>query len=158
MIKQFFHYVCVIIACALWTAFLAGLVHLIILLVYHTNPLYFYISLADFWDQGHIVQGKDLCIILVILLMIPLCIYGWFRLYHFKYMKLITVPLNKIFNSGLDGYVAPDVNIKNLKIEEKKTLDQFIKERLDVEKKKSNQGNSTDFRKEIIEKIQMSEK
>ncbi|MBQ7633263.1 MAG: hypothetical protein IJS88_04035 [Alphaproteobacteria bacterium] len=156
MIKKFFHFICVLISCALWITTLIGLVQLIILLVYHTTPLVFYRSLANFWNRGNVLQGKDLIIIMIILSMIPLCFYGWYKLYHFKYMKLLTVPLNKIFNSGFEGYVAPDVNIKNLKIEEKKSLDQFIKERLDQEKKKNKSGNATDFRKEIIEKIQES--
>lgn len=158
MIKKFLHYVCVIIASGLWIALLSGLVSFAIMLIYHTTPLIFYQSLARFWNQGHIIHGRDLIFIMTIILLVPLCFYGLYRLYHFKYLKLVTVPLNKIFNSKFEGYVAPDVNIKNLKIEEKKTLDQFIQERLEVEKKKSPSSNSADFRKEIIEKIQKSEK
>ncbi len=129
-----------------------------IMLIYHTTPLIFYQKLVLFWNRGYVIHGMDLIFILAIILLVPLCFYGLYRLYHFKYMKLLTVPLNKLFNSGFDNYVAPDVNIKNLKIEEKKTLDQFIKERLDVENKKNQVGSSTDFRKEIIEKIQGTEK
>lgn len=158
MIKSFFHYVCVIIASGLWIALLTGLVSGAIMLIYHTTPLIFYQKLALFWNQGNVIHGRDLIFIMTIILSVPLCFYGLYRLYHFKYMKLLTVPLNKIFNSGFDNYVAPDVNIKNLKIEEKKTLDQFIKERLDLEKKKNQTAGATDFRKEIIEKIQKSEK
>lgn len=158
MIKKFFHYLCVVVAVALWAALLVGIIHLMVMYVYHTNPIIFYQSLSRFWNQGHILQGQDLGIVVVILLMVPLFLYGCYLLYYFRYMKLLTVPLNKIFNSGFDGYVAPDVNIKNLKIEEKKTLDQFIKERLDTEKKKISNGGATDFRKEIIEKIQETKK
>jgi hypothetical protein len=158
MIKKFFHYICVLIACTLWTLLLAGLIQVLIMVFYHTNPLVFYRSLINFWNRGHILQGVDLAVIATILLMVPLCFYGWYKLYHFKYLKLLTVPLNKIFNSGFEGYVAPDVNIKNLKIEEKKSLDQFVKERLDQEKKKTKTGNAADFRKEIIEKIQETKK
>ncbi len=158
MIKKFFHCICVIVASCLWIALLAVLVSSAIMLMYHTTPLIFYQKLALFWNQGYVLHGHDLIFIMTIILLVPLCFYGLYRLYHFKYMKLLTVPLNKIFNSGFDNYVAPDVNIKNLKIEEKKTLDQFIKERLDLEKKKNQTSGSTDFRKEIIEKIQKSEK
>lgn len=158
MIKKFFHYLCVIVAWALWAALLAGAVHLMVMFVYHTNPIIFYRSLSLFWNQGYILQGKDLAIVVLILLMIPLFLYGCYRLYGFQYMKLLTVPLNKFFNSGLEGYVAPDVNIKNLKIEEKKSLDQFIQERLDKEKKKVAGSNAADFRKGIIEKIQEAKK
>ena len=75
-------------------------------------------------------------------------------------MRLITVPLNKIVNSGLEGYKAPDVNIKNLKIEEKKTLEQVVQERLEVEKKKSQlqSAANSDFRKKIIEQIEENKK
>lgn len=158
MIKKFFHYVCVIIASGLWIALLAGLASSAVMLIYHTTPLIFYQKLALFWNQGNVIHGRDLIFIMTIILLIPLCFYGLYRLYHFKYLKLLTVPLNKLLNGKFDGYVAPDVNIKNLKIEEKKTLDQFIKERLDLEKKKTQTGSSTDFRQEIIRKIQESEK
>ncbi len=75
-------------------------------------------------------------------------------------MRLITVPLNKIANSGLNDYKAPDINIKNLKIEEKKTLEQVVQERLDAEKKKnqSTSAGSSDFRKKIIEQIEENKK
>ena len=75
-------------------------------------------------------------------------------------MRLITVPLNKIVNSGLDNYKAPDVNIKNLKIEEKKTLEQVVQERLEAEKKKNQSQNTanSDFRKKIIEQIEENKK
>ena len=75
-------------------------------------------------------------------------------------MRLITVPLNKIFNSGFENYRAPDINIKNLKVEEKKTLEQIIDERLEKEKKKnqSQQADSADFRKKIIEQIEQNKK
>lgn len=158
MIKKFFHYICVLVACVLWTALLAGLIQIVILVFYHTDPFVFYNSLVNFWNRGYVLRGIDLAIVAAILLMVPLCFYGWYKLYHFKYMKLLTVPLNKFFNRGFEGYVAPDVNIKNLKVEEKKTLDQFIQERLDQEKKKTKSNNASDFRKEIIEKIQETKK
>lgn len=157
MIKSFFHYICVLIAGALWASFLVGAVYLIILSIYHVTPQTFFHGLARFWNQGNVLRGRDLIVLAMVILSLPLCFYGWYKLYHFKYIKLLTVPLNKILNGKYDNYVAPDVNIKNLKIEEKKTLDQFIQERLDIEKKKRNTENNADFRREIIEKIQGTE-
>ncbi|MBR3676648.1 MAG: hypothetical protein IKN71_05905 [Alphaproteobacteria bacterium] len=156
MIKKFFHLVCVIIACCGWCALLIGIVQAVIMLAYHTTPLAFYHSFTRFWNNGNALHGKDLGIVLMVIAFVPLCIYGWYKLYYFKYLKLLTVPLNKFFNSGYNNYVAPEVNIKNLKIEEKKTLEQIVQERLDKEKKKTQSQSSTDFRKQIIEKINES--
>lgn len=71
-------------------------------------------------------------------------------------MTLITKPLNWFANLGADRYQVKDVNIKNLKVEEKKTIEQVVQERLEQEKKKNqqaSQGEASDFRKKIIEKI-----
>lgn len=153
MIKKFFHFLCVIAACCGWCALLIGIIQLVIMWAYQTTPLAFYHSFTKYWNSGNALHGKDLGVVFLVIAFIPLCIYGWYKLYYFKYMKLLTVPLNKFFSSGYDNYVAPDVNIKNLKIEEKKTLEQIVQERLDMEKKKNPPQSSADFRKKIIEKI-----
>jgi hypothetical protein len=70
MIKKIFHYLCVIVACVLWAALLAIAVHLMVMFVYHTIPIICYRSLSLFWNQGYILQGKDLAIVILILLMI----------------------------------------------------------------------------------------
>ena len=48
----------------------------------------------------------------------------------------------------------PDVNIKNLKIEEKKTIEQLVQERIELENKKNPKTDTAQFRKEIVEKIE----
>ena len=66
-------------------------------------------------------------------------------------------PLNWLANRGLDKYSGgmPEVNIKNLKIEEKKTLEQLVQERIELENKKNPQKtDSSEFRKESVEKIE----
>ena len=71
-------------------------------------------------------------------------------------MSLLTKPLNWLANLGSDKYKIKNVNIKNLKIEEKKTIEQVIQERLEEENKKNKQnspGDAGNFRKKIIEKI-----
>jgi hypothetical protein len=57
---------------------------------------------------------------------------------------------------GIDKYMASarSVNIKNLKIEEKKTLEQIVQERLEVENKKVKTPDSADFRQKIVEKLE----
>lgn len=156
MIKKFLHLICVIAACTGWCALLVGIIQLVIMLEYKTTPLAFYRSFTRFWNNGNALHSKDLGIVLMVIAFVPLCIYGWYKLYYFKYMKLLTVPLNKFFGSGYKDYVAPDINIKNLKIEEKKTLEQIVQERLDLEKKKNPPRSAADFRKQIIEKINES--
>ncbi|MBR1601190.1 MAG: hypothetical protein IJ677_06375 [Alphaproteobacteria bacterium] len=162
MIKKFFHYVCVLIFGILWSSILGVVFQQLFFWVYNINLLnpQTYQIFADFWNSGGVLAGKDVLMILSLQLYLPICFYGWYKLYHYKFMRLITVPLNKIVNSGLDDYRAPDVNIKNLKIEEKKTLEQVVQERLEAEKKKSqtNKRDSADFRKKIIEQIEENKK
>ena len=161
MIKKFFHYLCFAIASILWMGLVAIVLRFVMLFFFSVDPLLpeTYAGLADYWNSGGILKGKDILMILTIVAYFPICCFGCFKLYHYKYMKLLTVPLNKILNHGLDGYVAPDVNIKNLKVEEKKTLEQIVQERLQEEKKKNQQAaGSTDFRKNIIEQINEAKK
>lgn len=161
MIKKLFHYICVLVACALWSAVLALVYRFGIELIFRVNPLsaQTYHSFAGYWNSGGVLKGKDIMLLLAIFSYIPLCFWGFYKLYYYKYMRLLTVPLNKIANHGLDGYVAPDVNIKNLKIEEKKTIDQIVQERLNLEKKKNQQSvGATDLRRQVIEQIEEAKK
>ena len=161
MIKKIFHYVCAIVAGLLWSIVLGGVFVVFFMFVYRINLLNpnTYIKISEYWNSGRTISMADALKFLSLFFYFPICIYGWIKLAHYKYMRLITVPLNKIANAGLDDYKAPDVNIKNLKIEEKKTLEQIVQERLEQEKKKQGQSAaSSDFRKIIIDKIEENKK
>jgi len=162
MIKKMFHYICVISAGIIWSIALGLIFQQLFFWVYNINLLnpQTYKIFYAFWNGGGVLRGKDVVMLCSLLLFLPVCIYGWYKLWSYKYMRLITVPLNKIFNSGFENYRAPDINIKNLKVEEKKTLEQIIDERLEKEKKKnqSQQADSADFRKKIIEQIEQNKK
>ena len=162
MIKKIFHYIWVAIFGTLWSIVLGLVFQQLFFWIYNINLLNpkTYKILSDFWESGGVLHGKDIVMLCSLILYFPVCFYGWYKLWHYKYIRLITVPLNKIFNSGFDNYRAPDINIKNLKVEEKKTLDQLVNERLEKEKKKNKeqQGESRDFRKKIIEQIEQNKK
>lgn len=161
MIKKVFHFLCFAISSVLWIVLVAFILRCLLLFAFGIDPLApeTYAGLAGYWNSGGVLRGADILMLLIIIAYFPICCLGCYKLYHYKYMKLLTVPLNKILNSGFDGYVAPDVNIKNLKVEEKKTLEQIVQERINEEKKKSQQaGNNIDFRKNIIEKINETKK
>ena len=69
-------------------------------------------------------------------------------------MNLILTPLNWLSNLGLNSDGMKEINIKNLKIEDKKTIDQLVQERIEMENKKSEQLNTSDFRKKIVEQLE----
>ena len=162
MIKKFFHYICVAIAGILWSMLLVFIFQQLFFLVYNINllDLKTYRIFSAFWNGGGVLHGTDILMLCSLLLYLPVCFYGWYKLYHYKFMRLITVPLSKIANAGLNNYKAPDINIKNLKIEEKKDIEQLVKERLDKENKKNKAQNASnsDFRKKIIEQIEENKK
>lgn len=145
----------------MWTVLLAFIFQFFMLLLFKINPLSSstYRGFSEYWNRGGVLQGKDIFMLLTIFAYLPLCVYGCYKLYHYKYMRLLTIPLSKLVNRGLDDYVAPEVNIKNLKIEEKKTLEQIVQERIEQEKKRSqSENNPIDFRKKIIEQINEAKK
>ena len=159
MIKKTLHYICALIACAGWSALLLLLYRLIFFYGYQIDILspLTYASIRNYWNNGGVLKSGDIFMILGILTYLPIVILGWRFLWKYHYMNLIMTPLTKISNLGLDKYSGglPEVNIKNLKIEEKKTLEQLVQERIELENKKNPQKtDSAEFRKEIVEKIE----
>lgn len=158
MIKKSLHFICFAVGSILWSVLLGLLYQQLFVMILKINILAprTYSMLIDFWNGGGVLKGKDLTLILAVLSYFPLCFYGVYRLYHYKFMKLIIGPLTWFSNLGLGKYQngAPIVNIKNLKIEEKKTIEQIVQERIEQEKKKNPQTGTTDFRKKIIERIE----
>ena len=156
MIKKFFHYICAVSACLLWACLLAFIYQQLFAFAYHINifSISTYMVAANFWNEGGVLHSKDIIFICLLLMYIPLCLLAWKKLLKYKYLNLISGPLNKLANAGISGYRPPDINIKNLKIEEKKTLEQIVNERLEIEKKKQGDIQKKDVRKSIIEKIE----
>ncbi|MBO6281604.1 MAG: hypothetical protein J6N49_03630 [Alphaproteobacteria bacterium] len=163
MIKKIFHFICFVAAGLGWSALLIFIYKIGFAYFYHLDILSAktYKTFSIFWNSGGVLKSKDLLLIFLLFLYVPLCFFGWYRFYYFKFMTLITKPLNWLVNLGSDKYQVKDVNIKNLKVEEKKTIEQIVQERLDQEKKKNEKVSSDDagdFRKKIIEKINEGKK
>ncbi len=161
MIKKIFHFLCFIAAGAGWTALLGFIYKIGFAYFYHIDILspQTYKIFSVYWNSGGVLRQKDLLMMLLMFLYFPLCFFGWYKFYYFKFTTLVTKPLNWLANLGSSKYQVKDVNIKNLKIEEKKSIDQIVQERLEKEKKKNEQnssGNAGDFRQKIIKKINES--
>ncbi len=158
MVKKSLHYLCVLIAGALWSAALLLLYWQVFLFCYQINilSLHTYASIRNYWNDGGVLKSSDIFMLLGIFSYLPIVLLGWRVLAKYKYMNLIMKPLSWFANRGLDKYSGgmPEVNIKNLKIEEKKTIEQLVQERIELENKKNPQANSAEFRKEIVEKIE----
>ena len=158
MLKKYLLYFCVLLAGSLTSALLLLLYWQAFNFFYQINilSLQTYKMLADYWNSGGTLKAGDLLMILGIISYFPLVFYLWRGLAKYKYMNLLITPLSWLSNHGLEKYSGgmPEVNIKNLKIEEKKTLEQLVKERIELENKKNPKKDTAEFRKEIIEKIE----
>lgn len=157
MIKKTFHYLFFILFGILWSGVLGLIYQQIFRFIYHVDVLspVFYYRIAEFWNNGGIISSKDFTMLLLLFSYVPVFGYGLYKLYHFKFMNLVLIPLNGIANLGMKKYQkgAPTINIKNLKVEEKKTLEQIVQERIEAETKKNPQQDTAAFRQKIIEKI-----
>ncbi len=158
MIKKSMHYLCVLIAGACWSSLLLWLYRFIFLSVYQIDILspYTYAMIANYWNGGGVLKSGDIFMLLGFFSYFPIVSLGWYYLAKYSYLNLVMKPLNWLANRGLDKYSGgmPEVNIKNLKIEEKKTLEQLVQERIELENKKNPLTDSAEFRKEIVEKIE----
>ena len=156
IIKKLFHLFWALIFSLLFAAFLGLLYHKVFLHVYHIDILlpktYHFIS--QYWNSGATLNGSDLIMLFALFSYIPICLIAFLLIYRCRFIRLVLVLLNWLGNLGFTDYKIPSVNIKNLKIEDKKTLEQFIQERLEKEKSKSPQTNTNTFREEIIEEIE----
>lgn len=156
IIKKLFHLFWALIFSLFFAVLLGLLYHKFFLHVYHIDILlpktYHFIS--QYWNSGATLNGSDLIMLFALFSYVPICLIAFLLICRFRFIKLISVPLNWLGDLGFTDYKIPNVNIKNLKIEDKKTLEQFIQERLEKEKNKSPQTNTNAFRKEIVEEIE----
>lgn len=159
MIKKILHFICFVIASAAWALLLALIYRVGFLLFYRLDIFSpkLHLDFLAYWNNGGVLSAKDLIMFFFIFLYVPLCLWVWYKFYHFKFMKLLIVPLNWFANLGSDKLKVKNVNIKNLVVEEKKTIEQLVQERLSKERKKQQDSAKSsqpeDFRKRIIEKI-----
>lgn len=156
MIKKLFHIIFALIFSAAFSA-------LVIVAFYYAYKHFYriniltpntYHNIAAYWNTGATFTGNDLLMLFGIFSLVPINLLGWWFIYRCKYTNLLTGPLAWLNNIGAKDYKAPNVNIKNLKVEEKKSLDQLINERLEQEKKKIPQVETGRFRQNIINQIE----
>lgn len=160
MIKSVLHWFCVVAASILLGIVVLLLLRLIFFSAYNADIFkpHIWHSFAKYWNSGGVLRGLDISMLLVLALCIPLYIFGCYCLCKFKYIKLLTGPLNWLFNREFNNYQAPQINIKNLKIEDKKSIEQIVQERMITEKKKIETTSKSDFRQEVIKKIEENKK
>ncbi len=114
-----------------------------------------YASILAYWNSGATLRGEDLLMLLGIFMAVPINLAAWYIIYHMQFAPLITTPLGWLGSLGIGKYKAPVINIKNLKVEEKKTLEQVVQERIDIERKRYPQPDTGKFRQDIVEKIEV---
>ena len=160
MIKKLFHIIFAIIFSATFTAAVVAVLYYAYKHFYHINILApkTYKNISAYWNSGAVLNGKDLLMLFGIFSLIPINLLGWWFIYHCKFVNLILTPLNWFGNFGTKEYKAPDINIKNLKVEEKKTIEQLVNERIEIEKKKAPQVKPSHFRQDIIAQIEKNRK
>lgn len=155
MIKKLLHILCVIFFGSVLCALLWVLYVLIFSLFYDINLLdvHTYQRISQFWNAGGTLSWSDTFMMLVLGAYLPLCLLIYYHLNKYKFINLLIKPFDWWQNRTLRNYREVSVNIKNLKIEDKKTIEQVVQERLEKEKKKVKQPNKDELRKNIIEKI-----
>ncbi len=155
MIKKLFHIFCVLIFGSVLCVLLWLFYALIFAYTYKIDLLspQTFILISQFWNGGGILNFNDVLMMLALMSYVPCCLLIFYKLSRFKFLTLLTIPYEWWQNRTLRDYKEVSVNIKNLKVEDKKTIEQVVQERLEKEKGKIKQPNKDDIRKNIIEKI-----
>lgn len=155
MIKKILHILCVLLfgsalCCLLWVMYT-----LIFSLFYGINIMsaQTYQRFSSFWNGGGVLDARDTFMVILLFSYLPICLLIFYFLSKFKFLRLIIAPYEWLQNRTLRNYHEVSVNIKNLKVEDKKTIEQIVQERLEKERGKVKQANKEELRKNIIEKI-----
>ena len=155
MIKKILHILCVIFFGSLLCVLLWFLYALCFALIYQINLLSIdtFLRISRFWNAGGVLTVKDTIMMILLISYAPFCFFIFYRLSKYSFIRLIVAPFEWWQNRILKNYREVSVNIKNLKVEDKKTIEQVVQERLEMEKKKVKQPDKDALRKNIIEKI-----
>ena len=155
MIKKLLHILCVLFFGSILCALLWVLFVLFFALIYGIDLINIqtYQRISIFWNAGNTLSWSDTFMLLLLIAYVPLCLLIFYRLNKYKFINLLIKPFEWWQNRTLRNYREVSVNIKNLKVEDKKTIEQVVQERLEKEKKKVKQPNKDELRKNIIEKI-----
>lgn len=118
-----------------------------------------YQKFSEYWDNGGVLRFNDVVMLLILCLFIPIFLFYMRWLNRCKFLNLILLPVQWLQNRALKNYKEVSINIKNLKVEEKKTIEQLVEERIEEENKnRKNEKSMEDFRKKIINKINSEKK
>ena len=161
MLKSFFHYVCILLFWIVGVSVLGVLYWLFFEKIYGINiasPIT-YQKFSEYWDNGGVLRFNDVVMLLILCLFIPISLFYMRWLNRCKFLNLILLPVQWLQNRALKNYKEVSINIKNLKVEEKKTIEQLVEERIEEENKnRKNEKSMEDFRKKIINKINSEKK
>ena len=155
MIKKLLHIICVLAFGSAVCALIWLLYVLFFAFVYKIDILsaQTYLRISRFWNSGGTLNGYDTLMIFALFSYFPICLFVFYKLSKYKFLNLIIKPYEWLQNRTLRNYKEVSVNIKNLKVEDKKTIEQIVRERLEKERGKVKQPNKDELRKNIIEKI-----
>lgn len=155
ILKKILHICCVLLFGCLVCLALGVLYVLIFSAIYKINLLspVTYAKISKFWNDGGVLSADDVIMLAILWSYIPLCLLIFYLFSKFSFLKLLTVPFEWWQNRTLRNYKEVSINIKNLKVEDKKTIEDVVKERLERERGKTKKPNRDELRKNIIEKI-----
>lgn len=112
--------------------------------------------ITRFWNSnGVISQGVDYLFFLTLLMMFLCGIFFWIIFYQLDFQKVLTAPIRYFLNRDLRRYQNEDlhVKLKNMAPSEKKTLEEFIDEKMkDAGIEKNQKGALVNSVREKIRK------
>ena len=100
MIKNILHYICGLLAGALFSALLLLIYQQAFYYCYQIDILNLqtYASIRNYWNDGGVLKAGDLFMLIGIFSYFPLIFFMWRKLLKYQYMNLITKPINWLAN------------------------------------------------------------
>lgn len=157
MLKKLLRVLKAVIIGLIWTAAFFYICRVLLIYVWHFDIFSRnqWIVISGYWNNnGVIMSASDYLFFLTLFALMIVWVLGWRVFYKMNYLKFLLAPVNFIINYQLNKYESDDtrVVIKNLKVAEKKSVEDIIQERMKQEKA-SEVKESQQLRKNISEKI-----
>ncbi|MFV0626915.1 MAG: hypothetical protein ACK5N8_06180 [Alphaproteobacteria bacterium] len=161
MLKNILFLIKILLVSLIWSILYFSGLHFVFSHFWNFDIFYveYWRTILEFWDGGGIIKtGKDVALIAMIFLALPIWLFSLIKLCKFKYSQIIIYPVKIYDQYQLKKYNPNDTRIviKNLSTKaEKVTIEDLINQKI-KEKKKSKEEDGLEadkIRSSIQDKI-----
>lgn len=158
MFKKLLAFLKFIVVFIVWTLVFVSVSRWFMLLIWKFDILYKqqWQAIGQYWNEdGTIAGASDYLFFIALFVLVLLWFFGFRYFYKLKYMRMMLFPFRYFNDRQIRKYEQEDTRavIKNIRVGEKLTVEDVIKDRIKQEEVKQSPKVSQDLRQSISQKI-----